>query len=59
MRTIKIEQPVITIPVEVAVMEVDPSLPEYTDIFPGMPEPFKDVVINDGVSIKNFNLIAM
>lgn len=59
MKTIKIKNPVITIPVSVTVREVDPSLPEYKDLFPGMPEPFKDVVINKGVSLENFNLIAM
>lgn len=59
MKTIKIKQPVITIPVSVTIREVDSSLPEYKDLFPGIPEPFKDVVIKEGISIEDFNLIAM
>lgn len=59
MRIIKIEHPVITIPVSITVREVDPSLPEYEDLFPGMLEPFKDVVIKEGIPLENFNLIAM
>ena len=59
MKTIKIKQPVITIPVSVIIREVDPSLPEYKDLFPGMPEPFKDVVIKEGIPFENIDLSAM
>ncbi|MBO7212455.1 MAG: hypothetical protein J6V44_15850 [Methanobrevibacter sp.] len=59
MKIIKIKQPVITIPVSVTVREVDPALPEYKDLFPGMPEPFKDVVIKEGIPFENIDLTAM
>lgn len=59
MKTIEIEHPVITIPVSVIVREVDSSLPEYKDLFPGMPEPFKDVVIKEGIPFENIDLTAM
>ena len=59
MKTIKIKNPVITIPATVTVREVDPTLPEYEDFFPGMPEPFKDAVIKEDIPFENFNLAAM
>ena len=59
MKTIKIEHPVITIPVSVIVREVDSSLPEYKDLFPGMPEPFKDVIIKEGIPFEHIDLSVM
>lgn len=59
MKTIEIEHPVITIPVKVTVREVDSSLPEYEDLFPGMPEPFKNVVIKEGIPFEHIDLSAL